>query len=281
MTRQSLGRRVVKTAPQESLILLKPTGAIEHGGGVRFDTGSLEYRVISEWIAAGMPGPSASDPEIRGLTVYPTAVRLAPGQIPAGAGAGDVFRRPSRGRDPLGQVRQHGRRGRLGGRRRAAQGHRPGRGVCLGLVRQPGRAHHRDVAVRDEARSEGVRLGDAEQPDRREEPRQAGVAADPAVARCRRRRLPPPRLPRCHRHAADRRAGRGVPRRPRPESPRPAGRSTAPEPGICGLLGLQVVGHAAGLVAEAAGAVDVVVLPLRAARAWRRTCRGTGSPARS
>ena len=57
LTRQALGRRVVKTAPQESLMLLKPTGAIEHGGGVRFTTGSLEYRVIAEWIAAGMPGP--------------------------------------------------------------------------------------------------------------------------------------------------------------------------------------------------------------------------------
>jgi hypothetical protein len=80
LTRQSLGRRVVKTAPQESLVLLKSTGAIEHGGGVRFPTGSLEYRVIAEWIAAGMPGPSASDPEIRGLSVYPGAVRLAQGQ---------------------------------------------------------------------------------------------------------------------------------------------------------------------------------------------------------
>ena len=55
LTRQALGRRVVKTAPAESLILLKPTGAIEHGGGVRFTPDSLEYRVIAEWIAAGMP----------------------------------------------------------------------------------------------------------------------------------------------------------------------------------------------------------------------------------
>lgn len=67
LTRQALGRRVVKTAPQESLILLKPTGAIEHGGGVRFAPGSLEYRVIAEWIADGTPGPSATDPEIRSL----------------------------------------------------------------------------------------------------------------------------------------------------------------------------------------------------------------------
>ena len=80
LTRQALARRIVKTAPQESLILLKPTGAIEHGGGVKFATDSLEYRVIAEWIAAGMPGPSAGDPEIRGLTLWPTAVRLEPGQ---------------------------------------------------------------------------------------------------------------------------------------------------------------------------------------------------------
>jgi len=79
LTRQALGRRIVKTAPQESLFLLKPTGTIEHGGGIRFSTLSLEYRVIAEWIAAGMPGPSASDPEIRGLTLYPSAVRLKPG----------------------------------------------------------------------------------------------------------------------------------------------------------------------------------------------------------
>src|SRR5215217_7575821 len=53
LTRQALGRRVVKSAPAESLLLLKPTGAVEHGGGVRFDTDSLEYRVIADWIAAG------------------------------------------------------------------------------------------------------------------------------------------------------------------------------------------------------------------------------------
>ena len=79
LTRQALGRRVVKTAPAESLMLLKPTGAIQHGGGVRFRTDSLEYRVIAEWIASGTPRPSEKDPTITGLTVYPDAVRLTPG----------------------------------------------------------------------------------------------------------------------------------------------------------------------------------------------------------
>jgi len=80
LTRQALGRRVVRTAPAESLLLLKPTGAVEHGGGARFDTESLEYRVISDWIAAGTPPPAASDPKLVALKAYPEAVRLSPGK---------------------------------------------------------------------------------------------------------------------------------------------------------------------------------------------------------
>ncbi len=79
LSRQALGRRIVKTAPAESLMLLKPTGAIKHGGGVRFAADSLEYRVLAEWIAAGMPRPSEKEPTIKGLTVYPDAARLRPG----------------------------------------------------------------------------------------------------------------------------------------------------------------------------------------------------------
>lgn len=80
LTRQALGRRIVKTAPAESLLLLKPTGALEHGGGVKFSTDSLEYRVIAEWIAAGTPKPSADDPTIESLAVFPESVLLKPAQ---------------------------------------------------------------------------------------------------------------------------------------------------------------------------------------------------------
>src|SRR5262249_45055822 len=80
LSRQALGRRIVKTAPAESLFLLKPTGAIEHGGGVRFAPDALEYRVIAEWIGAGMPRPGRDEPKIVSLTAYPDAVRLSPGR---------------------------------------------------------------------------------------------------------------------------------------------------------------------------------------------------------
>ena len=78
LTRQSDGRRVSLSAPSQSLILLKPTLTIPHGGGKRFAVGSLEYRVFAEWIAAGAPPPSDSDPIIQGIEVYPASATLKP-----------------------------------------------------------------------------------------------------------------------------------------------------------------------------------------------------------
>ena len=65
--------------PGRSLLLLKPTGAIPHKGGARFDTESMEYRVLSEWIAAGTPGPAQDDPRIQRLEILPDHVILQPG----------------------------------------------------------------------------------------------------------------------------------------------------------------------------------------------------------
>lgn len=71
LTRQAVGRRIVPTDPGRSLILTKPTGLLPHKGGVRLETGSLEYRVLSEWIASGVPGPKADDPQIVRVEVLP------------------------------------------------------------------------------------------------------------------------------------------------------------------------------------------------------------------
>ncbi|MCH7988143.1 MAG: DUF1553 domain-containing protein [Planctomycetes bacterium] len=71
ITRQSRGRRVVPSDPGRSLLLTKPTGAIPHKGGVRFEVDSQEYRVLSDWIAAGHPGPRDDDPRMTRLEVLP------------------------------------------------------------------------------------------------------------------------------------------------------------------------------------------------------------------
>ncbi|MBL8828012.1 MAG: DUF1549 domain-containing protein, partial [Planctomycetaceae bacterium] len=80
ISRQARGRRVVPSDPGRSLLLTKPTGAVPHKGGIRFDTRSLEYRVLAEWIAAGMTAPQASDPRIERIEVLPKHVTLEPGK---------------------------------------------------------------------------------------------------------------------------------------------------------------------------------------------------------
>jgi hypothetical protein len=79
LTRQSVGRRVSLADPASSLMLLKPTFTIPHGGGKRFSTDSIEYRILSEWIAEGAPPPNPNDPEITGLEVFPAAATLTTG----------------------------------------------------------------------------------------------------------------------------------------------------------------------------------------------------------
>ncbi|MBI3463864.1 MAG: DUF1553 domain-containing protein [Planctomycetes bacterium] len=53
LTRDGMGRRINAANPDQSLMLLKPTGQVPHGGGKRLEKDSWQYRVIREWIAQG------------------------------------------------------------------------------------------------------------------------------------------------------------------------------------------------------------------------------------
>ena len=53
LTRGGGGRRVNPTDPDQSLLLLKATGRVSHGGGRRFAADSWQYRVLRDWIARG------------------------------------------------------------------------------------------------------------------------------------------------------------------------------------------------------------------------------------
>ncbi len=79
ITRQARGRRIELSDPGRSLLLAKPSGAIAHKGGLRFEVGSLEYRVLSEWIANGAPPPKAEDPTLDKLEILPALATLKPG----------------------------------------------------------------------------------------------------------------------------------------------------------------------------------------------------------
>jgi hypothetical protein len=79
LTRQALGRRIDREAPEKSLLLLKPTMALTHGGGLRLEATHPDYRVLAEWIAAGAPGPNKTEPAIERLEVFPPVSLLKPG----------------------------------------------------------------------------------------------------------------------------------------------------------------------------------------------------------
>ncbi|NUQ00001.1 MAG: DUF1549 domain-containing protein [Armatimonadetes bacterium] len=64
--------------PAQSLLLRKPTGQVEHGGGKRFREGSAEYQTILNWIAQGCRNPSR-EPLPRRLYVKPERFVFGPG----------------------------------------------------------------------------------------------------------------------------------------------------------------------------------------------------------
>jgi hypothetical protein len=80
LTRHTLGRRISPAEPAKSLLITKPTGAVPHKGGIKFDTDSLEYKVLSEWIANGTPGPKQEDARIERIEMVPNHVILKPGE---------------------------------------------------------------------------------------------------------------------------------------------------------------------------------------------------------
>ncbi|HEV3120317.1 MAG TPA: DUF1549 domain-containing protein, partial [Isosphaeraceae bacterium] len=73
------GRRVFPAAPEQSLLLLKMTGAVPHGGGVRCAAGSREYELFRGWIAAGTPKGESSAPTVASIQVQPHERLLAVG----------------------------------------------------------------------------------------------------------------------------------------------------------------------------------------------------------
>src|SRR5690349_21387008 len=70
LTRDALGRRVNPADPDNSLLLLKASGAVEHGGGRRFDRASWQYHVLRQWIVAGVPWVRGSG-EVTAITASP------------------------------------------------------------------------------------------------------------------------------------------------------------------------------------------------------------------
>jgi hypothetical protein len=65
LTRHARGRRLDAATPEESLMLLKPLGTVDHEGGTRFAHDSPLYGTLAEWIEQGA---QQDPPDLRQLT---------------------------------------------------------------------------------------------------------------------------------------------------------------------------------------------------------------------
>lgn len=80
LVKEGRGRRVFAPSPEKSLLLLKATGKVPHGGGKRVEPGSEPYRMLLSWVQAGAPASSPDVPQIVSLELSPKEQILQPDQ---------------------------------------------------------------------------------------------------------------------------------------------------------------------------------------------------------
>ncbi len=79
LLREGRGRRVSLPAPEHSLLVLKATGELPHGGGARIEVGSHDYQRLVRWIGMGTPYGSEQDPTVERIAVFPRNRVVQPG----------------------------------------------------------------------------------------------------------------------------------------------------------------------------------------------------------
>ena len=69
--KEGRGRRVQPSSPDRSLILLKPTAQVPHGGGRRMTVDSPDYEMLRQWLWQGMPLGREDAPHVVALRASP------------------------------------------------------------------------------------------------------------------------------------------------------------------------------------------------------------------
>ena len=79
IVREDRGRRVFPAAPEESLILKKPSGQLPHEGGIRMDRNSPTYALVVRWIRDGLVFSQPNEPVLESIEVFPKERRYRKG----------------------------------------------------------------------------------------------------------------------------------------------------------------------------------------------------------
>jgi len=80
LTQQARGRRIFPAAPERSLVLLKATAALPHGGGVRLAADGDDYATLLRWIEAGAPRRLHNEPRLVAVSVSSAGQYLQPNE---------------------------------------------------------------------------------------------------------------------------------------------------------------------------------------------------------
>ena len=76
ITREIGIRRINLAVPDQSLLLLKATGSVQHSGGKKIEPGSKHYQTVLAWLQAGAPADAARPPAVTKVDLYPTQMVL-------------------------------------------------------------------------------------------------------------------------------------------------------------------------------------------------------------
>jgi hypothetical protein len=72
ITREIGIRRINLAVPEQSLILLKAVGAVQHSGGKKIEPGSQHYQTLLTWLKNGAPIDATRPPAVTKVDLYPT-----------------------------------------------------------------------------------------------------------------------------------------------------------------------------------------------------------------
>ena len=233
-------RHVNLASPEDSMILLKPTGAVPHVGGALIQPGEPYYEIIRSWIADGakLDLTTSRVTKLEVAPVDPVVQRLGTRQqlrVLATYSSGEVrdVTREAFLESANSEVAVAGRTGLITAVRR---------GEAPILARYEGNYASTTLTVMGDRSgfvwSEPPSYGKLD----KLAAAQVGAHEDPPLRTLHRRRLPSPRLPRPDRAAPDRRRRSQVPGR-HPRDPRQARRARRPpdrQPRIRRLLDQQV-----------------------------------------
>ena len=79
LLKEARGRRVSTAAPEQSLLLLKATARVPHGGGQRIAPDSEAHATLLRWIREGAATDAPGRPPLERIVVEPASATVAPG----------------------------------------------------------------------------------------------------------------------------------------------------------------------------------------------------------